>query len=152
MVISESLSRRPAEIASAEQMYMQVKHRLSRAGANIQNGAIAVFDVSVAGNLRGDEMAATDDFCVGLLRFFQTTQVLLGDDEYVSWRLGIDVLERVRMFVFINFFGRNLAGDDFAEEAISHIRIRVRPTANDQQPTTVSLIQPHQEYSALDGF
>jgi hypothetical protein len=109
------------QIASAEQMYMQVKHGLSGAGADVQNRAVAIFDVAVAGNLRRHEMAAPNDFCVGLLGFFQAAQVLLGDDEYVSWGFGIKVLERVRMFVFVNLFRRNLAGDDFAKEAVSHI-------------------------------
>ena len=103
------------QIAAAEQMYMQVKYGLSRAGADVQNGAIAVFDVAVTGNLCGDEMAAADDFCVARLRFFQAAQVLLGDNQHVSWGLGIKVLERVRMFVFVDLFRRNLAGDDFAE-------------------------------------
>src|SRR5438874_1009892 len=57
-------------------MYMKVEHGLSRAGADVKNGEIAVFDVAIAANLRGDEMAAADDFCVGLLRFFQAAQVV----------------------------------------------------------------------------
>ena len=103
------------QIAAAEQMYMQVKYGLSRAGADVQNGAIAVFDVAVAGNLRCDEMAAADDFCVARLRFFQAAQVLLRDDEDVSWGFGIKVFEGVRVLVLVNLFRRNLAGDDFAK-------------------------------------
>ncbi len=103
------------QLAAAEQMYMEMKHGLSRAGADVQNGAIAVFDVAVTGNLRRDKMAPADDFCVAWLGFFQTGQVLLGNDEDVSWRLGIDVVKGVGVLIFVHFFRRNFAGDNFAE-------------------------------------
>ena len=103
------------QIAAAEQMYMEMKNGLSRAGADIQNGAIAVFDVAITGNLGRDEVAAADNFCVAGLRFFQAAQVLLGDNEDVSWRLRINVIEGVSVLVFINLFGRNFASDGSAK-------------------------------------
>jgi len=74
------------QIAAAEQMYMEMKNGLSRAGADIQNGAIAVFDVAITGNLGRDEVAAADN-----------------------------VIEGVSVLVFINLFGRNFASDGSAK-------------------------------------
>jgi hypothetical protein len=47
------LSRRPGQVASAEQMHVQMKNRLPRAGTDVEDGAISVFDFALARDLRG---------------------------------------------------------------------------------------------------
>ena len=51
-------------------MDMQVKDGLARLRADIQNGAIAIFDVAIPGNLGRREMASSDDFGVIERSFF----------------------------------------------------------------------------------
>ena len=49
---------------------MKVEYGLSSAGTYVEDGAIALFDLALAGDLRGGEMATADDFGVGGLGFF----------------------------------------------------------------------------------
>ncbi len=63
-------------------------------------------------------MAVTDDLGILGRRMFQVNYVPLGDDEHMGRRLRIDVFKGVNLFVFVNFLGRNLAGNDLAKKAI----------------------------------
>jgi hypothetical protein len=47
-------------------------------------------------------------------------EMLLGDRKQVRWRLGVDVPENNRFFIFKNPDARYLARDDFAEDAVRH--------------------------------
>jgi hypothetical protein len=60
----------PGQAASAEQVNVEVEDGLSRAGADVDDGAVSLFDVALAGDLGGGEVAAADDFGVGGLRLF----------------------------------------------------------------------------------
>ena len=57
---------------------MQVEDGLSGTGADVEDGAISVLDVALAGDLGGGEMAAANDFGVS------RTQ-LLSAPRNVSW-------------------------------------------------------------------
>lgn len=50
----------------------------------------------------------------------QTYNVLLGDDQYMGGSLWLDILKRKNGLILKNFFGGDLAGNDFAENAIVH--------------------------------
>lgn len=102
---------------------MQVKHGLARARADVEDGAVAMLDVALAGDLRCGEMAAANDFCVSGFGFFQIRKMPLRNNEHVGGRLRMDVLEGVNILIFMNLLGGNLAADDAAEKAI---RIRHR--------------------------
>ena len=49
---------------------MQMEYGLSGAGADVEDGAVSLLDVALAGDLGGGEVAAADDFGVGRLGFF----------------------------------------------------------------------------------
>src|SRR5579864_565793 len=116
--ISQSLSRRPAECASAQEVNVQVKDGLSGAGANVEDGAVSLLDLALSGDHGGGQMAAADDFGVTAFRFFQSCKMAFGDDEHMGRRLRINVFKREDVFIFENSFRRNLAANDAAEEAI----------------------------------
>lgn len=82
---------------------MEVEDRLSGAGADVEDGAVSLLDVALARDVRGGEMTAADDFGVGVFCFFQSSKMLLGNDEDVRGRFGADVFEGEDMVVFVNF-------------------------------------------------
>jgi hypothetical protein len=99
-------------------MHMEVEDGLSGARTDVEDGAVSVFDVALAGNLRGDEMAAANDFCVAGLGLFQTRKVFLGNDENMRGRLRVNVFEGEDVIVFVNLLRGEFAPDDAAEKAI----------------------------------
>lgn len=54
------LARRPTQRAPTDEMHMEVENRLSGAGSDIQNCAVAVFDGAIAGNLGRDQVATSN--------------------------------------------------------------------------------------------
>lgn len=99
-------------------MDVQVKDRLARARAYVQDRSISVLDFTLARNLCGREMTAADDFGVSGLCFFQSGEMALRNDEHVRGSLRVDIFEGVDMIVFVHFPGSNLASNDAAEEAV----------------------------------
>ena len=97
---------------------MQVKDGLSGAGTNVEDGAVSLLDLALAGDHGSGEMAAADDFCVTAFRFFQSCKMPFGNNQDVRRRLRINILKREDVFIFENLFRRNLAANDAAEEAI----------------------------------
>jgi len=97
---------------------MEMKDGLSGAGADVEDGAVSLLDVALAGDLGGGEVAAADDFGVGSLGFFQSSKMFLGNDEHVRGSLGVDVFEGEDVVVLVNFLRGNFATEDAAEEAI----------------------------------
>lgn len=105
-------------MAATDEVNVKVEHRLSGAGADVEDGAVSVLDFALAGDLSGGEMAAPDEFRISQFSFFQSRKMFLGDDEDVRGRLRIDVFEGEDMVVFVNFFRRDVSTNDAAEEAI----------------------------------
>jgi len=97
---------------------VQMKDGLAGLGADVEDGAVAVFDLPIASNFGRRQMAASDDISLVFLRFFQSANMLFGNDQNVGRGFGIDVFEGEGVLVFVDFLRRNLAGDDFAEEAV----------------------------------
>jgi hypothetical protein len=97
---------------------MEVEDGLSRAGADVEDSAVSVFDVALAGDLSGHKMAAPDNFRVARLSFFQSHNMFLGNDEHVRRRLRMDILERENVIVFINLLRWSLAANNAAEKAV----------------------------------
>jgi hypothetical protein len=95
-----------------------MKDGLSGAGADVEDGAVALFDVALAGDLGGGEVAAADQFGVGCFGLFQSGKMFFGDDENVGWGVRVDVFEGEDVFVLVNFLGGDFAAEDAAEEAI----------------------------------
>jgi len=107
---------------------MEVEDGLSGAGADVEDGAVSVLDLALAGDLRCGQMTAADDFGIGRLGFFQSRKMSLWNDENVGGCLRVDVFEGEDVVVFVNFLGRNFAADDAAEETvgIGHSRLTWR--------------------------
>ena len=97
---------------------MEVEDGLTGAGADVEDGAVSLLDVALARDLGSGEVAAADDFGVGSLGLFQSSKMLLGDDEHVRWSLGADVFESEDMVVFVDFLVGNLALNNAAEESV----------------------------------
>src|SRR5258708_4436832 len=97
-----ALSRRPGQLSSAEQMQVQMKHRLSRTRAYVVDGAIAVFNAAFASDFRGDDLAVAEQFGVGVLRFLKADDVFLGNNQHVRRRFGIDVFKGESLVVFVD--------------------------------------------------
>ena len=70
---------------------------------------------SLLAMLRRNQVEISQQILVFGVYLCQRTDVLTRNDQYMRWRLGIDVPERVRPIVFKDLLRRNLAGDDFAE-------------------------------------
>ncbi len=95
-----------------------MENRLSGAGAHVEDRAVSLLDVALAGDLGGGEVAAADDFGVGGLGLFQSGKMFLGNNENVRGGLRVDVFEGEDVVVLVNFFGGDFAAEDAAEEAI----------------------------------
>src|SRR5207237_7681319 len=116
----ERLPRRQAQISAANQMHVQVENCLPGPRAYVKNGAVAVFNSALACNLRRSQMTPAHGINVLSLRLFQAANMLLWDYQNMGRRLRIDVLKRVCMSVFVNFFCGNLALDNAAKQTIIH--------------------------------
>lgn len=95
---------------------MQVKHGLSGSGPHVQHGAVSVFNIALAGDLSGGEVAAADQFRVFRFRFLQSREMFPGNDEHMSRSLRLNVFKREDVVVFVNFLGGNLSAKNAAEK------------------------------------
>jgi hypothetical protein len=98
-------------------MNVQVKYRLSRFWANVDDGAVPLLDVPLACNLSGGQMTTSNHFRIFGLRLFQSGKMFLRDHQHVRGRFGINVFKGKHVRVLINLVGWNLAAQDAAEEA-----------------------------------
>jgi hypothetical protein len=99
---------------------VQVKDGLPGARADVKDGSIPVLDAALPRDLRRRELAIPDQLGVFRLRFFQPVNMSLGHDQHMGWSLRVDIVERVGMLVFVDFFGRNFPANDAAKEAVVH--------------------------------
>jgi hypothetical protein len=114
------LSRRPLQVSASEQVHVQVKDGLSGARADVKHGSIAILDAALPSNLRRRELAFPDQLGVLGHGFFQPVNVLLGDNQDMGWSLGINIVERVGMLVFVDFLGRDFPANDAAKQTVVH--------------------------------
>jgi hypothetical protein len=121
------LTRWPCQRSTAQQMNVQVKHRLPRAGANVQHSSIPALNLAVTRDLRRGKVTASDDLCVGSFRFFQSGEMPLGNNQNVSGRLRLNIFKGENVFVFINFLGGNIAANDATKKTIGIGHIESSP-------------------------
>jgi len=114
------LSRGPFQDATADEVNVKMKDGLAREGADVDHGAVAIFDAALAGDLGGGKLASADDFRVFGLRFFQAGDVLLGDDENVCRPLRIEILEGEDVVIFEDLFRGDFAAKQAAEKTVNH--------------------------------
>ena len=99
---------------------MQVKDGLAGARSDVEHRPISILNAALTRNVRGCEMTAANGFRVFGLRFLQSANMLFWNDQHVGWRLRIDVLKRVGVVIFINLLRGNFAGNNAAEQTVSH--------------------------------
>jgi hypothetical protein len=96
-------------------MDVHVEDRLATLGSDVEYGTVSIFDATLAAYFRSGQVQASDQIGFFGLRFLQSAHVFLRDDQNVRWGLRLDVFKGERILVFVDFLGRNLAADDFAE-------------------------------------
>src|SRR5271169_61404 len=99
---------------------MQMEYRLPRPRPDVVHRAVSVLDAALAPDLRRYELAVAKDLGVFWRGFLQSDDVPLGEDEHVSRRFGVDVLEGEHLVVLVNLLRGNLPGDNFAKETVVH--------------------------------
>lgn len=104
-------------LPSAEDVDVEVVDGLAAVGAGVEHQAVAVGEVLGAGDFAGGVEKLAEDGGVVLGGVRVRGEVVLGDDEDVRGRLGVDVREGESLLVFVEAVDGDFAGDDFAEEA-----------------------------------
>ncbi len=113
-------ARWPSEPPSTQQMEVDVKHRLPRAFAVVDDEAVAVgVEAEVVGEGGGADEGFAHRHCVGFGEVVERGDVASRDDEDVRRRLRVDVVEGDRVGVFEDFLRGDLAVGDAAEQAVS---------------------------------
>src|SRR5580692_2346766 len=97
---------------------MQMKDGLARAGTVVEDRAIAVEEVTFAGEFGGNQMQLADHRLIFVRRVVQRDKMLSRDEQNVRGCLRADVLECQELRVFVNDFGRNLLRGNFAKQAV----------------------------------
>ena len=112
------LPGRPLHMPATEQVEMQMVHRLPAIVACIRDDSITTIQLLFPRNFcRGDHQVAHQR-SIFRERFCSRSDVLLGDNQKMCRRLGIDVGKSDAEFVFIHTVGGDCAGDDLAKQAI----------------------------------
>lgn len=77
----------------------------------------AFVDFELAGDVACFQEKVAQKFLVFFMGGCHTGDHFFGNEEEVGWRFGRNVVEAEAKIVFVNDFGRDLAGDDFFEES-----------------------------------
>ena len=105
-------------MTSAQEVDVEMKHRLPRSWTYVKHSPVSLLDVPLARNLGRREVAAADHFGIFGLCFLQSSKVLLGDDKYMRGSLWVAVFKGQQVRVLVNLLGGNLAAENAAEEAV----------------------------------
>jgi len=101
-------------------MHVQVRHRLTGLFFAIHNESITVIQFELRGKLFGNDVKMTKQGLVTLADVFVRAKHLLGNDQDMSRRLGVDIAKRQALVVFVHHFCWNLAIDDLLEQIDIH--------------------------------
>ena len=101
---------------------MDVIHSLPPCPVAIHDDSIAFFgETFLPGEFsRGQEQFA-DQFGVLTLNIIDGPDRFLGDDQDVSWGLGVDVAKSEHLIGFEHDVGRDFTVDDFDEQIVGHV-------------------------------
>ena len=99
---------------------MQMADRLATVGAGVDDDSIAFGEALLSCDLSGGGEELTEQFGVLGCRGGERGEVLPGDDEQVRGSLRVQVGESYDSVVFVDEFGGDCAGDDFAEDAVGN--------------------------------
>jgi hypothetical protein len=99
---------------------MEMEDRLACVGANVVNRPKPVLKAAFSRDFGRYDLAITNQLHVRFGCLINAGDMFFWDNQDVRRRLRLDVLKDERFVVFINFFGGDFAGDDFAEETVGH--------------------------------
>jgi len=122
-------ARWPGHPPAAQHVGVDVEHRLPRFSTGIEDDTVAAAGGDPLGlsYLLYLERQLGQQAGIGARERGQVRVVILGDDQDMRGRLGIDVTKCEGTATFSHPLGRDVARDDLAEEAVSHGAI-VDPT------------------------
>lgn len=101
---------------------MNVKHRLSTVGVAVGHHPVtAGVHPQLGGEVLGHQQDVPDGSLVIFGEIVQGGDVLLGNDQDVRRGAGVDIPEGQTEIVFEDGLGRNLSGDNLAEDAVAHV-------------------------------
>jgi hypothetical protein len=106
-------------MTSPQKVDVEMKYRLPRSWTHVQHGPVSLLNVPLTCNLSRSQVAAADHFSVFSLRFFQSTKMSLGDNQYMGRSLRVDIFEGQHVLVLVNFLRGNLAAENAAEKAVA---------------------------------
>jgi hypothetical protein len=112
------------ELSSAQKMDVQMKNGLAAVIVRIDHDAVSFFGKTLtASDLGGGQKQLAERFPVALSRLVERGNVLARDQQNMRRSLRVDVVKSHAKIVFVNFFRRNIARNDFAKNTIfTHIR------------------------------
>lgn len=117
----ERSARGPGELAAAEEVDVQMRDGFAAVGAVVDDEAVALGEIEVAGDARGDEEEVAEEGLLGAGGVGEARNGFLGDDEDVDWRLGADVVKGVAELVLVGGRAGDFAVDDALENgAVGH--------------------------------
>jgi len=101
---------------------VQVRHRHLRVGSDIHHETITTgAHTLLVGDALGEQHQLVHHARVRGSDVVGAREVRLGDDQHVYRRLGVDVTDGQGGLALGHRCGGNLAGDDLAEKAITHV-------------------------------
>lgn len=114
------------ERSSAKQMKVGVEYLLAAVSAYVCNKAPAIrSDSLLRSQVSGYLDNPPQNLGLGVTHFSQIIEVLIGDDQYVNWRLCRNILKSGYHFVLVELLRGYFPGNDFAENTVlAHWRPR----------------------------
>ena len=129
---SSLLTRWPLELATGEEVDVEMRNGFSAVGAVVDDQTKTVFgEAFLFGDLRGGQEEVSEDGLIGGLGFGYASDRLAGNDEVVDGCLRRDVLEADAEIVFVDDVRRDLAiADFFKKRLFSHGERRIGTEKN----------------------
>src|SRR4029077_2333305 len=106
------------EIAAAEEVQVQMKNRLARAGAVVEHSAIPREQEEFLGQLARRHLQLAEQRLVARLGVVQRGEMFLRAKENVRRRLRVDVFKGEHVVILIDELRGNLFRRDFAKQAV----------------------------------
>src|SRR5712692_487452 len=115
---------RPAHVAAAEDVPVQVQHALTGVGADVRDEAPAVLELLILGHLAGGLQEPEAE--IRVVQLGNRGDVAVGDEQHVRGRLRVQVAEAGDVLVLVDDVALDLPRRNLAEDAVSHARSPLR--------------------------
>ena len=118
---SLGIRQHPSEGAPTNEMQVDVKNFLTRMGPAVHDEPVSsLVDPRFLSEPGGDPDHAAKRRLVRIGHVGEGRNRLVGDDEYVGGRQGLDIPERCHQLVLIDEIGGNFPADDLREDRVRH--------------------------------